>query len=295
MMMSVLLCLIQAPLVSSAAAKLAPVHAEPLDFVQAIGEGWTYGASLESEDGVERLKVTVINPGRARTLSIEAGLMFHGPEWVQPPVVMEDLLVEVQRGEHQFVVMHPGCGHASLASAEHGMAFDGGAAHISEELGRVMDRMNAGDSGLHEGLQDMVWVYTNGHGLASVYVPESASAELDRILAEEMDGYEAPGYAVQYREPEAEDEGRFSGEATEIRCDIALDMTRPEHVRVVMVQPDGERIEMMWGVDMRVGRHQFTLTMAFEGYPPGVYRLRIEGERSDVAYFEREVILEGQG
>ena len=293
--MSILLCLIQAPLVSFAPEISASVHAEALDFVEAMEQGWTYAAAMESADGAERLRVTVINPGHARTLSLEAGLMFQGPDGVQPPVVMEDLLVQVPRGEHQFVVMSPGCGHASLASAEHGMAFNEGVAHISEELGRVMDRMNDGGGALDEGLQDMVWVYTNAHDFASVYVDDAVAGELNAILEEEVDGYEAPGYAVQYREPDEEDEGRFTGEAMEIRCALNMVLQQGEPCRVVMVQPDGERIEMMEGLALSSGPQDVTLTMGFEGYPPGAYQLRVEGMRSGLAHFEREVTLQGRG
>lgn len=285
MMMSFLLCLIQAPTVQSN---------PPLDFVEAMEQGWTYSATLDSE-GEDMLLVNVTNPGRARTLQLDAGVVFQGPDEFQPPVVMKDLLVDVPRGEHTIVVMHPGCGNAHLASAEHGMAFNNGVSHISEELGRVMDRMNAGCGALDEGLQDMVWVYTNDHGFESVYVEGEAVDALADILEEEVDGYEAPGYAVKYREPAEGDQGRFTGEAMEVRCDIRLDMEGTEDVRVVMVQPDGERIEMMGGVHMRSGPLTFSLTMGFEGYPPGSYSLRIEGERTGLAHFEREVVLEGRG
>ena len=301
MMMTLLLCLIQAPSVPSAPTTtktLTPsalVDSEPLDFVEAMEQGWTYAAELESAGGVERLLVTVTNPGRARTLQLDAGLVFQGPDEFQPPVVMEDLLVDVPRGEHQIVVMHPGCGNAILASAEHGMAFNDGVSHISEELGRVMDRMNDSGGALDEGLQDMVWVYTNAHGFSSVYVDDSVAGELNAILDEEVDGYEAPGYAVKYREPEEEDQGRFTGEAMEIRCELNMVLQQGEPCRVVMVQPDGERIEMMEGFALRSGPHDVTLTMAFEGYPPGAYQLRVEGMRSGMAHFEREVTLQGRG
>lgn len=300
MMMSFLLCLTQVPSVSPAPSAPVPsatsalVHAEPLDFVEAMEQGWTYTAELESASGVESLVVTVTNPGHARTLQIDAGLVFQGPDEFQPPVVMEDLLVDVPHGEHQIVVMNPGCGNAILASAEHGMAFNEGVAHISEELGRVLDRMNDGGGALDEGLQDMVWVYTNAHDFASVYVDVDAAGALNAILEEEVDGYEAPGYAVQYRESDEEDEGRFTGEAMEIRCELTMVIQRGEPCRVVMVQPDGERIEMMEGLDLRSGPHDITLTMGFEGYPPGAYQLRVEGMRSGQPHFEREVTLQGR-
>ena len=300
MLIPFLLCLTQVPSVSPAPSAPVPsatsalVHAEPLDFVEAMEQGWTYAAELESAGGVERLLVTVTNPGRLRTLQLDAGLVFQGPDEFQPPVVMEDLLVDVPRGEHQIVVMHPGCGNAILASAEHGMAFNEGVAHISEELGRVMDRMNDGGGALDDGLQDMVWVYTNGHGFSSVYVDGGEASALNAILEEEVGGYEAPGYAVKYREPEEEDEGRFTGEAMEIRCELTMVLQQGELCRVVMVQPDGERIEMD-GFELRPGPHNVTLTMGFEGYPPGAYQLRVEGMRSGLAHFEREVTLQGRG
>lgn len=282
MLSPLLFCLVLAPL------DVTP----PVDFVKALGQGWTYEARM-NQGGAGGLEVRVTNPGRPTVLRLDAGLVFYGPDDVQPPVVMEDQLVEVPRGEFRFVVPSPGCGEAKLMAPSEGMAFNGGVAHISEELGRVMDRMNAGVEGLEDGLQDLVWVYTNDHHMASVYVEEAAAPALQKILEEEVAGYESPGYAVEYREPAEEDAGRFTGEAMAIRCDIEMDIARQEDVRVVMVQPDGDRIEMMGGLSMRPGPHKVVLTMAFEGYPPGAYQLLVEGERTGQAHFEREVWLDG--
>ena len=71
--------LIQAPSVPFAPTTTTTLHlprldAEPFDFVKAMEQGWTYAAELESAGGVERLRVTVTNPGHARTLSLDAGL-----------------------------------------------------------------------------------------------------------------------------------------------------------------------------------------------------------------------------
>ena len=295
MLIPFLFCLAQMPQTADVPpATEAPVLGAPLEFRQALAQGWTYDAVLEETQEGDQLSVTVWNPGPATTVLLDAGLVFQGPDDIQPPVIMEDILVDVPRGEGLILIPNPGCGNAILASPGEGLAFNGGVEMLDEELARVLDRMNAGDPGLAAGRQDMVWVYTNAHDFSSVYVDDSVAGELDAILDEEVAGFEAPGYAVKYREPTEEDEGMFTGEAMEIRCELNMVLQQGEPCRVVMVQPDGERIEMMEGFALRSGPHDVTLTMAFEGYPAGAYQLRVEGMRSGLAHFEREVTLQGR-
>ena len=89
---------------------------EPLDFVQAMQEGWAYEATFIWDEEGNALEVVVQNPGPARALRLEAGLMFQGPDDIQPPVVIEDILVQAGSGETRFRVPSIGCGNADLAS-----------------------------------------------------------------------------------------------------------------------------------------------------------------------------------
>lgn len=274
-------------------------HATPvrsMELLDALERGWHCSAVLEEGDAGEHvLVVQVDNPGTGVNLLVDAGTAFQGPDDIQPSVIMEDMMVYVPPGSSEIVLGHPGCGAASRGSAGVGTAFDEGVYMISEELGRVLDRMNADADRFAHARQDMVWVYTDDHGYSSVYVEEQDQAALMALLEEEVEGFEAPGYAVRYREPEPEDEGRFTGEAMEMRCAVRVVLQRPERCRIVLITPEGEHLVMMENFMLHQGLQDITLTVGLEGYPAGDYTFEVEGQQTRRTHFTKEVTLQGQG
>lgn len=275
----------------------APAEAvAQLDLLDAMERGWGCHAVKRETGLFENVLVLELrNPGRPVQLKIEAGTAFHGPDGIQPAVVTEDLMVYVPNGTIEQIVERQVCGDAHSASGGAGTVYDAGITMVSPELGAVLDRMNAELPSATSAIQDMVWVYTNDHSVSSVYVDEADQAKLMRICAEEMAGFEEPGYAVQYREPEPGDEGRFTGEAIEMRCEVLLVLQRPEQCRVVLVQPNGERMVMMENFAMHRGQQAITLTVGLEGYPPGQYAFEVQGQQTRQTHFHKDILIQGQG
>jgi hypothetical protein len=263
--------------------------------VDAVERGWTYTATLMEGEDFPLFIVTIDNPGADAEVLFNAGTAFAGPDDIQPAVVTEDLMVFVPAGRSQEVILSNACGAAMAMSGSTGTEYEEGVYLISEELARVLDRVNEEliDPGM--AVQDLVWVYTDDHDFASVYVDDSDQPMLMEILGEEVQDFAEPGYAIQYREPDPDDGRRFSGEAMEARCEVHVNLPRAMSCRVVLLQPDGERLEMMTGVDMSTGRHAFFLTIGLEGYPPGDYTLQLEGERFGQTLYSRDLHLQGRG
>jgi hypothetical protein len=239
--------------------------------------------------------VTIDNPGADAEVLFNAGTAFAGPDDIQPAVVTEDLMVFVPAGTSQEVILSSACGAAMAMSGSTGTEYENGVYQISEELARVLDRVNAELTDPGMAVQELVWVYTDDHDFASVYVDEVDQPMLMHILGDEVEDFEEPGYAIQYREPDPDEGRRFSGEAMEARCEVHVNLPRAMTCRVVLLQPDGERLEMMSGVDMRTGSHEFFLTIGLEGYPPGDYTLQLEGEQFGQTLFSRDLHLQGRG
>ena len=263
--------------------------------MDAVERGWTYSATLMEGEAEPLFIVTVDNPGADAQVLFNAGTAFAGPDDIQPAVVTEDLMVFVPAGTSQEVILASACGAAMAMSGSTETEYENGVYLISEELARVLDRVN--DDLIDPGMavQDLIWVYTDDHDFATVYVEESDQPTLMHILGEEVEDFTEPGYAIQYREPDPDEGRRFSGEAMEARCEVHVNLPRAMTCRVVLLQPDGERLEMMSGVDMHTGRHEFFLTIGLEGYPPGDYTLQLEGERFGQTLFSRDLHLQGRG
>lgn len=262
----------------------------PMDLLDAAGKGWAYEATLAMEDG-GLVVLQVTNPGKGVNLLIDAGTVFEGPEGYQPAVVTEDVLVFVPSGATEEVVLVAACGEASAMAGSDGLVFDQGIHKLPEELCRILDRIQV-ELHAHEMVaQDLIWVYTDDHPLASVYAEDGEQSLLLEILAEEVEGFEDPGYAVQYREPDPEEGGQFTGEAMKARCRVTVDLPSTMDCRVVMIQPNGERIPMM-SHTLTAGPHEFYLTIGLEGYPSGEYTLQLESERFGNTIFRRELHLQ---
>lgn len=266
-----------------------------LDFIDALDRGWRYSAVLEDSESGESFVVTVTNPGSGTYLLFDAGTAFAGPDDIQPAVVTEDLLVFIPAGATKQVALTHACGSAYADSGMPGTRYEEGVGAISKELAHILDRFHEELSEPDIAVQDLVWVYTDAHDVASIYVKEADQAALMRILDEEVKDFEAPGYAIQYKEPESEEGARFTGEAMEARCEVHVNLPSAMSCKVVLLQPDGGRLDMMSGVEMSTGRHEFFLTIGLEGYPPGDYTLQLEGERFGQTLFSRDIRLQGRG
>lgn len=266
---------------------------DTLDFVDAVERGWTYTATegaLEM-DGVLVLSVT--NSGTDAHLLIDAGTAFHGPDDIQPSVITEDLLVFVPAGASEELLLPSACGSATAMAASEGMVYEAGVSKLSDELGRVLDRMNAELSLRDNAAQEVIWVYTDDHEFSSVFVPAAQERTLLNIFEEEVQGFEDPGYAVRYREPDPDEGARFSGEAMEARCSFPVDAPRAMDCRVVLEQPDGETLTLIDNLDVGSGFRMYTLTVGLEGYPPGTYQMRLEGKRFGNVIVSRDLRLQG--
>ena len=262
-----------------------------LDCVEAIGQGWGYSAA-EGMDGGIQLSLT--NPGRGVDVLVDAGTVFQGPDGYQPAVVTEDVLVFVPAGSTMDIACPTACGKADAMGGGFGILYDRGVSKLDPQACRIIDRAHAELASADEVVQDVIWVYTDGHDFASVYVPEREQSALMRILEEEVEGFEQPGYAVRYREPDPEDGGRFSGEPMEIRCEFSLNVARAERCRVILIAPDGASTTMLSEFQLHAGQQQFNLTLGLEGYPPGEYALQLEGQRSGAPHFRRDFTLQGR-
>ncbi|MDC0600202.1 hypothetical protein OAO65_02720 [Flavobacteriales bacterium] len=65
--------------------------------------------------------------------------------------------------------------------------------------------------------------------------------------------------------------------------------------RVVLLEPDGERVELMSNKNITAGPHKFYLTIGLNGYPSGAYTLQLESERHGNTLFSQDINLESQG
>lgn len=282
-----------APIAFSSAVGPPITASSPLDLLDALGRGWTCEATSESMGDQVRLVMT--NPGQGAELLIDAGTVFKGPYDVQPAVVTEDVLVYVPSGGTQELLISGACGAADAMAASEGVVFDQGVYKLPDELCRILDRIWRELDEPERAAQDLVWVYTDDHGFESVFVQDQDQEVWLDILEEEVQDFEDPGYAVQYREPEPEEGGRFTGEAMEARCNVTVNLPHKMACRVVLLQPDGERIELMSNMDITAGPHEFFLTIGLDGYPSGAYTLQLESERHGNTLFSRELTLESQG
>lgn len=259
--------------------------------MEAIGRGWGYSAV----DGFgDTLLLTLTNPGRDAHILVDAGTVFFGPDEYQPAVISEDILVFVPSGATLELGCPSVCGKADAMGSEFGVVYDQGVSKLDQQACRILDRTR-NELGMTDAvLQNVVWVYTDGHDFSSIYVDESEQQALMDILAEEVEGFERPGYAVRYRESGPEDEGRFTGEAMEVRCEFSLDVARAERCRIILIAPDGVTSEMLSEFHLRAGHQEFNLTLGLEGYPPGQYAVQLESERSGAPHFRRDFTLQGR-
>ena len=274
----------------------APTSAASLDLVEAIDRGWTYEATASSSDeGASFLTLLLTNPGPDAHVLIDAGTAFHGPDDIQPAVVTEDLLVYVSAGATEELFLTKACGSADAMGATNGMPYEEGVDKLPAELCRILDRMNEELPSSASAIQDLVWVYTDDHDFASVYVPEEEQKALLDILSSEVPDFEDPGYAVKYRTPDPDDGARFTGEAMEARCTFNVDMPRAMECTVVLLQPDGERLTLLSDFHVSRGYRLFTFTIGLEGYPPGAYTMQLESKRFGNTIASRDIHLQGRG
>jgi hypothetical protein len=266
---------------------------DTLDFIDAVKRGWTYTATEGRLDMGGPLALSVTSAGADVHLLIDAGTTFLGPDDIQPAVITEDMLVFIPAGSTEELLLPSACGSADAMGASEGMVYDAGVSKLSDELGQVLDRINAELSPMDNTAQEVIWVYTDDHDFSSVFVPAAEERTLLNIFEEEVEGFEDPGYAVRYREPDPDEGTRFSGEAMEARCSFPVDAPRAMDCRVVLEQPDGETFTLIDDLDVGSGFRIYTLTVGLEGYPPGTYQMRLEGKRFGNVIVSREMRLQG--
>lgn len=266
--------------------------ADTLDFMDAVERGWTYSATEGALDG-GFLKLGFTSTGADVHLLIDAGTTFHGPDDIQPAVITEDVLVFVPSGSSQELLLPSACGSAEAMGASEGMVYGAGVSKLSEELCVVLDRINAELSEVDNAVQEVIWVYTDDHDFSSVFVPGAEARNLLNIFEEEVEGFEDPGYAVRYKEPDPDEGARFSGEAMEARCSFPVDAPRAMDCRVVLEQPDGETLTLIEDLNVGSGYHLYNFTVGLEGYPSGTYQMRLEGKRHGNVIVSRDLRLQG--
>ena len=227
------------------------------------------------------LKLKVKNTTKdSLALHVETGRVFYtASSDYQPFVVLRSKEIYLAPGEEKTTLMNTACGNASAKSTYNGFKELGKTEMANSDLVAALEEIEAKRLGNHEGIQQLVWAFTNNHSVASIVSYENSKMKTNPLqeIAAKHKHVPLPNYRVDYEESEYGSGLAFSGKPKHVESTLQFVLNQQEDVRVVLRNEAGEivkYVELIHG--QKAGQLNLPVTIDLAGFSRGNYSLSAE-------------------
>jgi hypothetical protein len=211
---------------------------------------------------------------------VETGRVFYtASNGYQPFVVLRSREIYLAPGEESTTLLNTACGNASASATGNGFNELGKTEMASADLVACLEEVEMKRLGNHEGIQQLVWAFTNNHSVASIvsYSNSEMTTNPLQAIAAKHKNVPLPNYKVDYEES-AEGSGlAFSGRPKHVESSLQFVLNQQEDVRVVLRNEAGEivkYVELIHG--QKAGQLNLPVTIDLAGFSRGNYSLSAE-------------------
>ena len=213
-------------------------------------------------------------------LHVETGRVFYtATNDYQPFVVLRSREIYLAPGEEKTTLLNTACGNASAKSTGEGFSDLGKTERASPELVAALEEVEAKRLGNCNGIQQLVWSFTNNHSLASIVVYENGKMKPSPLqaIAAKHKHESIPTYQVDYEQTDGSDGLAFSGKPNRVESNLQFILENQEDVRVVLRDENGEIVkfvELIHG--QKAGQLNLPVELDVSGFERGNYSLAAE-------------------
>jgi hypothetical protein len=211
---------------------------------------------------------------------VETGRVFYtASDSYQPFVVLRSREIYLAPGEEKTTLLNTACGNATAASTSNGFKELGKTEMASAELVAALEEVESKRLGNHEGIQQLVWTFTNNHSVASIvsYSSNEMTSNPLQAIAAKHKNVPLPNYKIDYEESEEGSGLAFSGRPKHVESNLQFVLNQQEDVRVVLRNEAGEIVkfvELIHG--QKAGQLNLPVSIDLAGFSRGNYSLSAE-------------------
>jgi hypothetical protein len=227
------------------------------------------------------LKLKVKNTTKdSMAVHVETGRVFYtASKDYQPFVVLRSREIYLAPGEEKTTLLNTACGNASAYATSDGFNELGKTEMAGTDLVAALQEVEAQRLGNHQGIQQLVWAFTNDHSVASIVSYDNQSMKNNplQIIAAKHKHVPLPNYKVDYEESEDGSGLAFSGRPKHIESNLQFVLNQQEDVRIVLRDEAGEivkYVELIHG--QKAGQFDLPVSIDLAGFSRGNYSLSAE-------------------
>lgn len=264
---------------------------DALDLHQAVKSGQVGMVSRSSgEYQGEAVVIEIENrTDRTQKLLLPAGTLFKADsEPDQDIIVVQEQYIALGPRERSTWMVRGYCSQMDDSSPEEGSQFTMVMTE-REDLKKLIEKCK-GINYDDEMLQQAVWSVTDLEPVSSIYSDEPSESTALRQAVAEITGLENPWYQTRNRYSVAEDRS-IQMDPVEVSGEIHYKSKKGEIIAAELWGPGNEKIAAL-GDGRRSpvdGNMHFTFKLKIEGYPKGIYLVRVLGNNNVISESKFEV------
>lgn len=272
---------IQKSLFLTGAVLLVGLHAlavRTVSFEDAVRLKLIEYTGIKSIDG-RPFMLDVVNKTRdSICVQVELGRVFLPYDPCQPQVVIRQRDIFVSSGERRSVGLNTVCGNAVVGAPKTGYNRFDKTTMAHPELVAILEGLVELRLDQRAPVQNLVWMYTNHHGVHQLPEGRLNAHEytlLMALLKEAKGSMVDPGYRVMYREPNEDEEQRFTGEPEHLSGSVTCALAQVSDVMITLNDAEGRVVRTVrYITGMQAGEAAVPFRLDVTGLPAGDYRLQ---------------------
>lgn len=272
---------IQKSLFLTGAVLLVGLHAlavRTVSFEDAVRLKLIEYTGIKSIDG-RPFMLDVVNKTRdSICVQVELGRVFLPYDPCQPQVVIRQRDIFVSSGERRSVGLNTVCGNAVVGAPKTGYNRFDKTTMAHPELVAILEGLVELRLDQRAPVQNLVWMYTNHHGVHQLPEGRLNAHEytlLMALLKEAKGSMVDPGYRVMYREPNEDEEQRFTGEPEHLSGSVTCALAQVSDVMITLNDAEGRVVRTVrYITGMQAGEAAVPFRLDVTGLPAGDYHLQ---------------------
>lgn len=258
-------------------------------FGEALKRKWVSFVAKAELRGQKNLKMRVRNLTRdSLDLVFENGRMFVPNGEYQPFVVTRSVVLAMEGNEQKETYLKGYCGNANVPGVPSALDCDYSTRMGSDGMVRVLTQLQAMKLDDSNQMQNLVWHFTNNHGLERIFSNDDRSKVFLHVVAQSLNA-KVPDYSIQYEEPSELSSFMFTGVAQSMVANVKCSVPETKSVDIVLLDENGSVVKCFKHIDnLPQGRFQTSVNASIAGLTQGKYALAVMDENKN-KYFEQEV------
>lgn len=231
--------------------------------------------------------------GEPVDVQVETGRIFPAlSNDVQPFVVTRMAVVHLGSKEQKQVWMHARCGNSGAAGPDRKTKFKG-TMMGAPEMVATLEMLNAQRITDEHLYQTIVWHYTNGHAVSTVYAPGVHPVILNNLRAELSRHETVPSnwYISSYKPAAGGNDMEFSGQLESIHAILPMKTQEGENICILLKDEEGNIAAVLgYYINVPAGENDYTIRIPGDGLAKGRYTVQALS-KSQRLILERELVI----